>query len=118
MRIAVQPVVADAATDDGIAAVLDAVRPAGFRLALATSIDRAWVTRWMEQHGLLNHFEAMATRDDVTRVKPDPELYLLAARGLGVRPEHFADARDVADTVVADGLDDAVLSRFRPEGFA
>lgn len=91
----------------GVRAVLDAVRPSGFRLALATSSDRAWVTRWMEQHGLLNHFEAMATRDDVTRVKPDPELYLLAARGLGVRPEHCVaveDSLNGATAAVAAGM--------------
>lgn len=43
------------------------------------------MTRWLEQHGLLNLFTVLCTRDDVRRVKPDPELYVLAAQRLGLR---------------------------------
>lgn len=90
-------IVSDIAEQDlrpGVRAVLEAVRPAGLRLALATSSDREWVTRWMKQHDLLPLFEAMATRDDVQRVKPDPELYLLAAERLGLRPEECLAVED------------------------
>ena len=48
-------IVADIAEQDlrpGVRAVLEGVREAGLRLARATSSDRAWVTRWMEQHDL------------------------------------------------------------------
>ncbi|ACO47188.1 HAD family hydrolase [Deinococcus deserti] len=91
----------------GVRAVLDAVRPAGYRLALATSSDRQWVTRWMGQHDLLDHFEILATRDDVARVKPDPELYLLAASRLGLRPEECVaveDSLNGATAAVAAGM--------------
>lgn len=69
---------------DGVLDVLRGVKAQGLKLGLATSSDRAWVTRWMEQHDLLHLFDALATRDDVRRVKPDPELYLLAAERLHV----------------------------------
>ena len=65
--------------------VLEGLHVAGWPLALATSSDRRWVTRWLEQHGLLNLFTVLCTRDDVRRVKPDPELYVLAAQRLGLR---------------------------------
>ncbi|WP_293914880.1 HAD family hydrolase [Deinococcus sp.] len=71
----------------GVRGVLEAVSAAGLRLALATSSDRKWVTRWLSQHDLLHLFEVLATRDDVARVKPDPELYSLAARRLNLHPE-------------------------------
>ena len=103
-------IVADIAEQDlrpGVRAVLEGVRAAGLRLALATSSDRAWVTRWMEQHDLLGLFEVMATRDDVRRVKPDPELYLLAAERLGLRPEEclaVEDSFNGATAAVAAGM--------------
>ncbi|WP_415577217.1 HAD hydrolase-like protein, partial [Deinococcus radiodurans] len=64
-------IVSDIAGQDlrpGVRAVLEGVKAAGLRLALATSSDREWVTRWMRQHNLLDLFEAVATRDDVRRV--------------------------------------------------
>lgn len=78
---------ADIAAQDlrpGVREVLEAVKGAGLKLGLATSSDHAWVSRWLEQHDLLPLFDALATRDDVRRVKPDPELYLLAAERLDV----------------------------------
>ncbi|THF84008.1 HAD family hydrolase [Deinococcus sp. KSM4-11] len=78
---------ADIAAQDvrpGVRAVLEDVKARGMALGLATSSDRAWVTRWLNQHALLELFDALATRDDVARVKPDPELYVLAAERLGV----------------------------------
>ncbi|MBB6014878.1 HAD family hydrolase [Deinococcus radiopugnans] len=81
-------IVADIGEQDlrpGVRGVLEGLHAAGWPLALATSSDRRWVTRWLEQHGLLNLFMVLCTRDDVRRVKPDPELYVLAAQRLGLR---------------------------------
>lgn len=103
-------ILGDIAADDlrpGVRQVLDGVRASGLRLALATSSDRQWVTRWMGQHGLEGYFEVMATRDDVRRVKPDPELYALAASRLGLRPEQclaVEDSLNGATAAVAAGL--------------
>ena len=91
----------------GVREVLRAVRPAGLRLALATSSDRDWVTRWLRQHDLLDLFEVLATRYDVARVKPDPELYLLAARGLGLAPHEclaVEDSLNGATAAIAAGM--------------
>lgn len=102
-------IVADIAEQDlrpGVRAVLEGAAGAGLRLALATSSDRAWVTRWLEQHRLLALFEVLATRDDVRRVKPDPELYSLAAARLGLRPEEclaVEDSLNGATAAVAAG---------------
>lgn len=103
-------IVSDIAGQDlrpGVREVLEAVRRAGLRLALATSSDRAWVTRWMEQHGLAELFEVMVTRDDVRRVKPDPELYVLAAERLGLGTGECVaveDSLNGATAAVAAGM--------------
>lgn len=91
----------------GVRGVLQAVRPAGLRLALATSSSRAWVDEWLGKHGLSHLFEVICTQDDVARVKPDPELYALAASRLGLRPEEclaVEDSFNGATAAVAAGL--------------
>jgi HAD superfamily hydrolase (TIGR01509 family) len=52
--------------------------------AVASSSSSAWVKPWLERHGLASRFAAVCTRDDVTAVKPAPELFLLASSRLGV----------------------------------
>lgn len=105
-----EQILSDIAEQDlrpGVRAVLEAVRPAGLRLALATSSGSEWVTRWLSQHGLLDLFEVMATRDDVARVKPDPELYLLAAQRLGLPADAclaVEDSLNGATAAVAAGM--------------
>jgi HAD superfamily hydrolase (TIGR01509 family) len=59
----------------------------GLKTALASSSQAAWVRPWLERHDLLDAFDALCTRDDVTAVKPAPDLFLLAAKRLGVAPE-------------------------------
>lgn len=91
----------------GVRALLAEARAAGYRLAIATSSGRDWVEEWLTRHDLLGTFEALATRDDVARVKPDPELYALATQRLGLRPERalaIEDSLNGATAAVAAGL--------------
>ena len=59
----------------------------GLPLAIATSSRPATVQRHLGRAGLLDHFKAVATRYDVEHAKPHPDVYLEAARRLGVAPE-------------------------------
>jgi HAD superfamily hydrolase (TIGR01509 family) len=59
----------------------------GLPLAIATSSRANTVQRHLGRAGLLDHFKAVATRYDVERGKPHPDVYLEAARRLGVAPE-------------------------------
>ena len=91
----------------GVRGVLDEAREAGYLLAVATSSDREWVEEWLGRHDLADYFPVMATRDDVARVKPNPELYSLATQRLGVRPEEalaIEDSLNGATAAVAAGL--------------
>ncbi|WP_394650078.1 HAD family hydrolase [uncultured Deinococcus sp.] len=103
-------ILADIAEQDlrpGVRAVLEGARDAGLRLALATSSGRDWVTPWLAQHALLDLFEVTATRDDVAQVKPDPELYTLAAARLGLKPGEclaVEDSFNGASAAVAAGM--------------
>ena len=70
----------------GAAELLGFLGEQGLPLAVATSSSRRTAERHLGQAGLLGHFRALATRDDVVRGKPHPDLYLEAARRLGVVP--------------------------------
>jgi putative hydrolase of the HAD superfamily len=70
----------------GVADRLAEAAALGLPAAVASSSGRAWVEPWLERHGLRPAFAAVCTRDDVDVVKPAPDLFLLAARRLGVAP--------------------------------
>ncbi|AZQ33512.1 HAD family hydrolase [Streptomyces cyaneochromogenes] len=75
----------------GTKAFLDSL-PAD-RWAVVTSATRRLAEARLDAVGILP--KTMVTADDITRGKPDPEPYLLAARELGVDPAHcvvFEDA--------------------------
>ena len=57
--------------------------------------------------GLSDEFDVVATRDDVARGKPDPEIDLLVARKLGVRPLEclvFEDSPAGVEAALAAGM--------------
>ena len=63
--------------------------------AVATSASRRDVEDLLARARLRDRFEVVVAAEDVNRGKPDPEVYLLAARRLGVEPGHclvFEDA--------------------------
>lgn len=68
-------------------ALLHAARRAGYKTALASMSHSDQVRHVLEVLGLTRAFDVIAARDDVARGKPDPEIYLLVARRLGVPPE-------------------------------
>jgi HAD superfamily hydrolase (TIGR01509 family) len=72
----------------GAVELLDFLIARGVPLGIATSSSQATVAKHLGRAGLLDCFEAIATRDDVARSKPHPDVYLEAARRLGVRAEN------------------------------
>jgi HAD superfamily hydrolase (TIGR01509 family) len=71
----------------GAVAFVDTLRVHGVPLAVATSARRSDTIDLLGPLGLLDRFDAIVTAEDVTRGKPDPEVYLIAARRLGATPE-------------------------------
>ena len=70
----------------GVRELLQEAEALGLGRAVASSSSSAWVDGWLERHGLSRLVEAVCTRDHVARVKPEPDLFLLAAERLGVAP--------------------------------
>src|SRR5262245_28927576 len=71
----------------GAAELVDELAARKLPMAVATSTARRIAEHHLKRAGLLDHFAAVCTREDVARGKPHPDLFLAAARKLGVRPE-------------------------------
>jgi HAD superfamily hydrolase (TIGR01509 family) len=71
---------------EGAAALLDAVAQLGLPMAIATSSGTAHAREKLHRAGLLQRFGAVIGADQVSRPKPDPEVYLKAAGCLGADP--------------------------------
>lgn len=74
-------------TKPGLHALLDVLDARGIRKAVASSTHRRFVMQKLRLTRLLERFDAIACGDDVPTGKPAPDVFLLAARRLGV-PAH------------------------------
>ncbi|HEV3163551.1 MAG TPA: HAD family phosphatase [Isosphaeraceae bacterium] len=68
----------------GLFVLLDNLGQKKLPLAVATSSRRSYAEGLLESHGLLARFAFLLTSEDVTRGKPDPEIYRLAAERFGL----------------------------------
>jgi len=88
------------------------------RAALATGGQRETVVPTLEALGLLGLLDAVVTRDDVTAGKPSPEIFLLAARRLGLDPGQclvLEDSDEGLEAARAAGIDAVDVRPLRDE---
>lgn len=74
---------------------------AGWRQAIASSAPRANVETVIEVLAADDLFDALVCGEDVTRGKPDPQVFLTAAAALGVRPDRCIVVEDAPAGVEA-----------------
>jgi len=82
----------------GAREALERLKPK-YKIALATSSRIRYVGRILTNLGLEQYFDAVVTADEVMRAKPAPDIYLLAAKKLGVRPSECVAIEDAAPGV-------------------
>ena len=70
----------------GVMKWLNHLREAGWQQAVASAAPRANVDAIVDALGIRNFFGALTSSEDVTRGKPDPQVYLLAAERVGAAP--------------------------------
>jgi HAD superfamily hydrolase (TIGR01509 family) len=79
---------------DGVAAQIADAQRLGLALGVASSSTLQWVGGHLRRLGLIHHFQTLCTREDVAKVKPDPEIYALTASRLGVEPHEAVALED------------------------
>ncbi len=79
----------------GVQELLDGLTAEGFRLAIGSSGVLPNLELTVSECGLTGRFEAIASLEDIRNGKPDPEVFLVAAKKSGVSPSRsvvFEDA--------------------------
>jgi beta-phosphoglucomutase len=86
---------------EGAIDLLNDLHEAGFRLAVGSSGPPENVALAVERLGAEALFDALVTGKDVTRGKPDPQVFLVAAQKLGVPPQNCAVVEDAPVGIAA-----------------
>ncbi|MCA9044145.1 MAG: HAD-IA family hydrolase [Planctomycetaceae bacterium] len=81
-------------TMPGLHELLDTIEQQNIPKGVATSSDRRYLERLLNQFDLLPRFDMTLTAEDVTQGKPHPEIYLTAASRLGVDPHEMLVLED------------------------
>jgi len=85
----------------GAVELLESLFAAGFALAVGSSGPPENVAMVLERMGCRHLFGATVTGADVTRGKPDPQVFLLAAERLAVPPQRCAVVEDAPPGIAA-----------------
>ena len=59
----------------------------GIKIAIGTGTRTANATRILKEKDLFDYIDALVTADDVTRHKPNPDTFLVAAKRLELEPQ-------------------------------
>lgn len=78
---------------------LDALRKQGKKLAIGSSSKNAKFI--LGQLGLGDYFDAISDGTNISKSKPDPEVFLKAAEFLGILPEECLVVEDAAAGILA-----------------
>jgi HAD superfamily hydrolase (TIGR01509 family) len=79
----------------GVVPWLESLRDAGIACVIGSSTHRENITMSLDVLGLKSFFAGIVSAEDVKRGKPDPEVFLTAARRIAVEPANgvvFEDA--------------------------
>jgi len=85
----------------GVERYLAEARRLGLKTAIASSSRSNWVMDHLERFGIDEHFDAILCREDVSRTKPDPELYQKALERLSVPAAETIAFEDSANGIRA-----------------
>ncbi len=80
-------------------------RHKGLKIAIGSSSRNTPVI--LQKIGLKNFFDAVADGNDITRSKPDPQVFLIAAERIGIAPEEcivIEDADAGIEAAIAAGM--------------
>ncbi|PFH88684.1 HAD family hydrolase [Bacillus sp. AFS088145] len=80
---------------------LISAKNAGLQIALASSSSREWVESFLKKLNIYEYFSVIKTKNDVKKVKPDPELYLKAIEEIGVQASEAVAFEDSLNGLIA-----------------
>lgn len=106
----------------GAATLLGGLQAAGVPCAVGSSTERRNIDTIMALIGFGGYFQAIVSADDVTRGKPDPQVFQFAAAAIGVPPGRcvvFEDSLAGLEAARAGGMKSVgVATTHPPENLA
>ncbi len=73
---------------------LSNLKAQGYKLGLASNSVRGSVELMMQKSALDRYLDVMLSNEDVSKPKPDPDMYLTASAKLGLRPDQCLVVED------------------------
>ncbi len=98
---------------------MDQIKTQGIKIAIGSSSNNAKLI--LKQIGLENYFDAVADGSNITRAKPDPEVFLKASDYLGIAPQFclvVEDAKAGVEAALAANMDCAAIGDAAKYGLA
>ncbi len=86
---------------DGAVELIRTLHAQGWKIAIGTSAPQANLQQGIDGLGISDVLEATSCGDEVEHGKPDPEVFLLCAKRLGVAPRHCVVVEDAGPGVDA-----------------
>lgn len=83
----------------GARELLDSLRSLGVKIAAATSLHLDLAVACLANNGILDYFDSITITDEVDVGKHEPDVFLLAARKLGLEPSECAVFEDILPAV-------------------
>ncbi len=77
---------------DGVVDTFDKLKENDIKIALGSASKNATII--LEKTGIIDYFDAIIDGTKVTKAKPDPEVFTLAAQTLGISSEHSIVVED------------------------
>ena len=106
-------------TMPGVIGLLEKLAHGGIRRAVVSSSSHRWVDGWLEKLAFADHFETVVCRGDAPQIKPAPDLYLEAAKRMGLQPAEclvIEDSLNGVRSAKAAGMDVWVVPNQVTEG--
>ena len=68
----------------GILKLLKNAKNLKLKIGIASSSDKNWITKHLIKYNILDQFLIIISKDDVSQIKPAPEIYLKALKALKI----------------------------------
>ena len=85
----------------GVIELLEVLRANNYPLAVASSSFPEVIDLVLERTGIRNYFQEVVSSQEAGRSKPEPDVFLLAAKRLGVEPRNCLVVEDSANGIKA-----------------
>ncbi|MFT5873790.1 MAG: HAD superfamily hydrolase (TIGR01509 family) [Clostridium sp.] len=83
----------------GVVEFLSLLKTLNIKIGLATSNSNSLLEAVLRANGIYHYFDSITLTDEVSRGKNFPDVYLLAAKKLGVKPEECIVFEDILPAV-------------------